>query len=147
MIVLALLMALGAAGQGAVSESPLAGLPIDVLPRQSLPTRGCAAYLFVRGTAPTFIAVAGADPAQLRLSIGGVVTDMARTSQSGAGSFGFAGVTEYAGGDIRAILDMKIETRGDVKDGAVVDEASLRIDRAGQDSVVVAVAGIVGCAA
>lgn len=146
MIVLALLIALGVAGQAAVPQNPLAGLPIDVLPRQALPTRGCAAYLFARGAAPAFIAVAGADPAQLRLSIGGVETDIMRTSQTGAGSFGFAGVTEYAGGDITAVLDMKIETRGDVKDGAVVDEASLRIDRAGQDSVVVPVAGIVGCA-
>ena len=147
MIVLALLIALGVAGQASAPQSPLAGLPIDVLPRQDLPTRGCAAYLFARGAAPAFVAMAGADPAQLRLSIGGVVTDMARTTQSGTGGFGFSGVTEYAGGGVTAVLDMKIETRGDIKDGAAVGEASLRIDRAGQDSFVVPVAGIIGCAA
>jgi hypothetical protein len=34
-----------------------------------------------------------------------------------------------------------------LKDGAAVPEATLRIDRTGQDSVVVPVAGLVGCAA
>lgn len=127
------------------------GLPIDVLPRQALPARGCAAYLFAKGDAPAFVAMASADPAQLRLSIGGAVIDVARTGQTGqadtgGGAFGFAGVTEYSGGGVTAVLDMKIEKRSDIKDGAAVRDATLRVDRAGQDSVVVAVAGIVGCA-
>ncbi len=128
------------------------GLPIDVLKPQAMPVRGCAAYLFAKGDKPEFVAMASADPAQLRLSIGGAVIDVARTGQSGqadtgGGSFGFAGVTEYAGANVTAVLDMKIEKRGDIKDGAAVRDATLRVDRAGQDSVVVAVAGIVGCAA
>ena len=128
------------------------GLPIDVLKPQSLPARGCAAYLFAKGDKPAFVAMASADPAQLRISIGGAVIDVARSAQSGQadtgdGSFGFAGTTEYAGAGVTAVLDMKIEKRADLKDGAVVRDATLRVDRTGQDSVVVAVAGIVGCAA
>ena len=49
------------------------GLPIDVLKPQALPARGCAAYLFAKGDTPAFVAMASADPAQLRISIGGAV--------------------------------------------------------------------------
>lgn len=120
--------------------------PIAPLAKQTLPAKGCAAYLFTRGQTPTFVAMAGTDPASLRVMIGGVATDVPRTAQSGAGGFGFAGVTDYAVGDVKVVLDMTIVTRADLKDGAAVSEATLRIERAGQDSVVVPVAGIVACA-
>ena len=139
MMLTALLLAL-------MADTPGSGLPIDVLPKQALPAKGCAAYLFIKGETPVFVAMASADPAQLRVSIGGALTDVARTGQTGGGGYGFAGVTEYAGGGVTAVLDMKIETRADLKDGAAVRDATLRIDRAGQDSVVMAVAGIIGCA-
>ena len=130
-----------------VAATPMSGLPIDALPTQALPARGCAAYLFARGEKPVFLAMAAADPAQLRLSLGGKVIDVARTGQSGAGGFGFAATTDYAGEGVSAVLDMAIETRADLTGGAAVREATLRIDRAGQDSVVLPLAGIVGCAA
>ena len=124
--------------------------PIAPLAKQALPTRGCAAYLFTRGVAPVFVAMAGsgagADPASLRVMVGGVATDLPRIAQSGAGGFGFAGVTEYEGGGVKAVLDMTIVTRADLKDGAAVSEASLRLERSGQDSVVVPIGGIVACA-
>ena len=122
------------------------GLPIAPLPAQSLPTTGCAAYLFAPGDKPVFLALAGADPAQLRVSLDGKVIDLPRIAQSGAGSFGFAGTADYAAGAVKAVLDMKIVTRADLKDGAAVSDATLRIDRDGADSVVVPVAGIVACA-
>ncbi|MEG3124838.1 hypothetical protein [Sphingomonas sp. GB1N7] len=139
MMLTALLLAL-------MADTPVSGLPIDVLPKQALPAKGCAAYLFIKGETPVFVAMASADPAQLRVSIGGALTDVARTGQTGGGGYGFAGVTEYAGGGVTAVLDMKIEARADLKDGAAVRDATLRIDKTGQDSVVVAVAGIIGCA-
>lgn len=140
MMLTALLLAL-------MADTPVSGLPIYVLPKQALPAKGCAAYLFIKGETPVFVAMASADPAQLRVSIGGALTDVARTGQAGGGGgYGFAGVTEYAGGGVTAVLDMKIEARADLKDGAAVRDATLRIDKTGQDSVVVAVAGIIGCA-
>ena len=91
------------------------------------------------------VAMATADPAQLRVSLDGTITDVARTAQQGAGGFGFSGVTEYRGGAVSAVLDMTITTRNDLKDGASVPQATLRIDREGQDSVVLPVAGLIGC--
>jgi hypothetical protein len=122
------------------------GLPIAPLPKQDLPTTGCAAYLFAPGDRPVFLALASADPAQLRVALDGKVIDLPRIAQSGTGGFGFAGTAEYAAGTVKAVLDMKIAPRADLKDGAAVSDATLRIDRDGADSMVVPVAGIVACA-
>ena len=122
------------------------GLPIGAIPTQALPATGCAAFLWTASGSRALVAMATAEPAQLRVSIGGKLTDLPRTEQHDAGGFGFAGVTHYQAGDVTAILTMSIVTRGDLKDGASVPEATMRIDRVGQDSVVVPVAGLVGCA-
>lgn len=125
------------------------GLPIGAIPRQSLPARGCAAYLWTvpaAGGMRALVAMAQADPARLRLSLGGTIVDLDRSAQVGAGGFGFSETGEYGGGSVSAKLTMKIETRASVVAGAVVPEGVLQIDRAGQDSVVVPVAGLIGCA-
>jgi len=127
------------------------GLPIGAIPTQAMPARGCAAFLWTASGTRALVAMAGADPAQLRLSLGGALTDLARTEQQDPGGFGFAGTTQYRGqyqgGEVTAVLTMSIVTRGDLKDGAAVPEATLRIDQAGKDSIVVPVAGLIGCAA
>ncbi|MEO5865858.1 MAG: hypothetical protein ABIS14_10645 [Sphingomonas sp.] len=122
------------------------GLPLGALPKQELPARGCAAYLWSKTATPALVAMAGADPAQLRISIGGVITDLARDTQQGAGGFGFSTTTAYRNAAVTATLDMTIAPRDDLKDGAAVPEGTLRLDRAGQDSVVLPVAGLIGCA-
>ncbi len=40
---------------------------------------------------------------------------------------------------------MTITTRGDLKDGAAIPEATLRIERTGKDGLVLPVAGLIGC--
>ena len=136
----------GAASAQTAPPASIDGLPIGAIPTQALPATGCAAFLWTASGRRALVALASADPAQLRVSIGGTLTDLPRTEQHGPGGFGFAGVTHYQAGDVTAILTMSIVTRGDLKDGASVPEATLRIDRTGQDSVVVPVAGLVGCA-
>ena len=127
--------------------SSIEGLPIGALPRQELPAHGCAAYLWSAGGSRQLVAMAGADPAQLRLSLGGTVTDLARTAQSGGGTLGLSADTDYAGGDVTATLEMQIVTREALTAGAQVPEGTLRIDRPGQDTIVLPVAGLIGCAA
>ncbi len=133
-----------AAPQPAPAAIP-SDIPLAAIGRQAMPARGCAAFLWTVNGARTLVAMAGADPAQIRLAIDGKPGDYARSTQSGPGGFGFAGLTEYRGGDVTATLDMTIVTRGDLSAGATVPEATLRIDRAGRDSVVVPVAGLIGC--
>jgi hypothetical protein len=116
---------------------------LDPLPRQALPAKGCAAYLWSVADR-RFVAVA--DPARLRVSIGGKVIDIAKASESGAGDYGFAGTTGYAGGDVTVTLDMTVARRANLAAGASVPGGTLTIARSGQDSVVVPVAGLIGCA-
>jgi len=121
------------------------GLPLGAIPRQTLPEHGCAAFLWSAGETRALIAMASAEPASLRLSIDGTITDLPRSAEQGAAGFGFAETTEYRAGTTSATLVISVKTRGDLKQGAVVPEATLRLDREGKDSVVLPVAGMIGC--
>ncbi len=129
----------------ATAVPAITGLPLGAIGKQALPAKGCAAYLWSAGAENALVAMAVADPAQLRLAIDGKTADYARMSQSGGGGFGFAGITEYRGGDVTATLDMAIAPRAGLSNGAAVPEGTLRIDRPGKDGVVVPVAGLIGC--
>lgn len=122
------------------------GLPIGAIPRQDLPATGCAAYLWTTSGTRAFVAMAQADPARLRLSLGGRITDLDRTAQSGAGGFGFGETNAYAANGITVKLTMTIETRESLTGGAVVTDALLQLDRPGQDTVLIPVGGLIGCA-
>lgn len=146
-MIVPLALALAAPAPPSRPPASIEGLPIGGIGKQTLPAKGCAAYLFTAaGEQRVLIAMASADTATLRIAIDGKTQDYARTAQSGSGGFGFSGTTEYRGGDVTATLDMTIVTRGDVTGGAIVPRATLRIDRMGKDSVVIPAAGLIGCA-
>ncbi|OYY90226.1 MAG: hypothetical protein B7Y45_09015 [Sphingomonas sp. 28-66-16] len=121
------------------------GLPIGAIPEQTLPTGGCAAFLWSKTQTRALVAMLTNDPAQIRFAPGGAVTDLVRVAQSGAGARGFAAKTDYAGGDFRVTIDMDVVNRADIADGAAIPEGTLRLDREGQDTVIVPVAGLIGC--
>ncbi len=123
------------------STAPMLG-PIG---KQVMPAKGCAAFLW--GTTDrTLVAMAGAETGRIRVAIDGKPIDYLRADESGAGGFGFAGVTTYRGGDLTIALDMTIVSRDDLASGAMIPAATLRIDRPGRDTVILPVAGMVGCA-
>jgi hypothetical protein len=124
--------------QAAVPAGP------GTLPVQALPAKGCAAYLWSVADR-RLVAMAGADPAQLRLVIDGKAIDVARSGERGTGDYGFAGTTDYARAEVSATLDMTVARRADITAGAAVPSGVLTIVRPGQDSVVVPVAGLIGC--
>lgn len=112
--------------------------------KQVMPAKGCAAFLW--GTTDrTLVAMAGAETGRIRVAIDGKPIDYLRADESGAGGFGFAGVTTYRGGDLTIALDMTIVSRDDLASGAMIPAATLRIDRPGRDTVILPVAGMVGC--
>jgi hypothetical protein len=131
-------------GQAAPPAS-IDGLPLGAIPRQTLPDHGCAAFLWSVGTTRALVAMASAEPASLRLSIDGAIVDLPRDTQQGAAGFGFAETTAYRAGTTSVTLVMSVKTRGDLKEGATVSDATLRLDREGKDSVVLPVAGMIGC--
>lgn len=135
MIALLLLQAANAAAP------PMPG----VLPRQALPTRGCAAYLWSVADR-RLVAMAEADGGTLRLAIDGKPVDLARSGQAGVGSFGFAESAAYRRDDISATLTLQIATREDLAEGATVPVASLSVAKGAGDALVLPVAGLIGCA-
>ena len=142
MISLALMLALQAATP-APAANPGPG-PLGAIGKQKLPAKGCAAYLWSMDAARQLVAMASADPAQIRLTVDGKTTDYAMATQSPAIGFGFGGVTVYRGGDVTATLDMAVAVRADISAGATVTSATLRIDRPGRDTVVMPGGGLIG---
>ncbi|KQN93714.1 hypothetical protein ASE95_01935 [Sphingomonas sp. Leaf231] len=140
----AYLLALAQAAASAAAT--IDGLPIGALPQQALPARGCAAYLFSTGATRTLAAMATADPATLRLTIEGRPIDLPRTGATGSAMLGLNAETVYRTGDMVATVQMTIEMRQNLTAGAAVPSATLRLDREGRDTVVVPLAGLVGCA-
>lgn len=122
------------------------GYPIAGIGRQSLPAKGCAAYLFTTGETRTLVAMAGAQAGTLRLALDGQVRDYARAAQEPATDLGFADQTRYALGGTSATLTMTITRRADLAQGAIVSDATLLIERDGKDGIILPLAGMVGCA-
>jgi hypothetical protein len=126
--------------------SSVDGLPISALPPQRLPANGCAAFLWTRTPSMALVAMATTDPASLRLTIDGKVTDLPISAQNGMGGLGYSQITEYRGKGTTAILQVNVKTDVSAPKSGSIAGATLRIDRAGEASVVIPVAGAIGCA-
>lgn len=127
-----------------VALAQAAAAPVlGALPKQNLPEKGCAAYLWAVQD-QRFVAMV--EPGRLRIMLDGKLTDLPAAEAGGAGALGLASTTRYAGDGIAATLDMTITQRETLQDGAIVSDASLRLSRANQDEIVVPVGGLVGCA-
>ena len=113
------------------------------LGKQELPREGCAAYLWSLSEPRQLIAMA--EPGRLRIQLDGKPLDLARTAAEGAAGLGLATSTRYEGGGLAATLELKVEERPDLAKGALAKDATLTVQRAGQDAVVTPVGGMVGC--
>lgn len=122
------------------------GLPLGGIPRQELPTHGCATFLWTATQTRALVAMMTSEPGQLRFAPDGHVTDLVRTVQNGPGELGFLAHSEYAGGPYKVVVEMEISTRPDLTQGGIARNATLRIDRDGSDTLIVPVVGIIGCA-
>ncbi|SFP36773.1 hypothetical protein [Sphingomonas rubra] len=118
---------------------------LGALDRQALPARGCAAYLW-NPTDRSFAAMAGADPANLRVKLDSKVVDLPRVAQVGQGGYGLATTTSYQAGPLAATLTMTVAARDDLTAGAMVPQATLTLRRPGSDELVQPLAGLIGCA-
>ena len=125
--------------QAASAAAPVLG----ALPKQTLPERGCAAYLWAVQD-QRFVAMV--EPTRLRIMLDGKQTDLPATEAVVPGSLGLASTTRYAGAGVTATLDMTITQRETLQDGAIVSDASIRLTRGNQDEIIVPVGGLIGCA-
>lgn len=128
-------------------SAPMPAAPLTLAPigRQQLPAKGCAAYLWSVADRQ-LVAMATAEPATLRVSIGGRTLDLVRSGGTGTGRLGFPDGLEYRGQGITARLSMDVVQQEGLSAGARVPTGSLQVDPPGGDGIVVPVAGLIGCA-
>lgn len=126
--------------------SSVDGLAISALPPQRLPAKGCAAFLWTRTPSMALVAMATTDPAALRLTIDGKAVDLPISAQNGIGGLGYSQITEYKGSGATATLQATVKTDASAPKSGSIADATLRIDRTGQASVIIPVAGAIGCA-
>lgn len=126
--------------------SSVDGLPISALPPQRLPAKGCAAFLWTRTPSMALVAMATTDPASLRLTIDGKVADLPISAQNGIGGLGYSQITEYRGKGTTATLQIVVKTDASTPKSGSISDATLRVDRAGRASMVIPIAGAIGCA-
>jgi hypothetical protein len=118
---------------------------LGAIGKQALPPAGCAAFLWNTGEPRQLVAMATAEPGVLRLSLDGKTVDLPRTTAEGAAARGLAVLSRYQAGDVSAALELSAIERPDLRDGALAPEAMLTVERVGKDTVVMPVAGIIGC--
>jgi len=140
---------LAAAVQTAPASPPAPATPALLGPigQQRLPAKGCAAYLWSAADRQ-LVAMATADPATIRISLGGRTVDLVRTGGTPAAArLGFADSAEYRGGGVTVRLSMDVVQQEGLTAGARVPIGALAVERENADSVVVPVAGLIGCTA
>ena len=137
----------GCGGHVAGSPSPPVtvndGIPLGALPRQALGKGECGLFLWMTGAAPRLVLMAKSGPPPFaRLLLDGRLTDLPRIA---GGDLAGGANALYGDGRITASLDLTLEARKGLTDGAVVRAGSIRIDRTDGDGFVVPVSGLLAC--
>ena len=130
-----------------VSNSASAdGLPLGTLPRQDLSPGECGIFLWKAGENARLLLAATANPPVARIMLDGHIVDLPRIDGKGAGVVsGPDPSARYGDGRITLALDLVIEARRGLTDGAAVPSGVLRLDRADGESIVMPVVGLLAC--
>lgn len=118
-------------------------LPLGALPRQELKAGECAIFLWKTGEGARLLLVAWPDPPRARVLLEGRQVDLPRLPPE-KGDAGDAHA-RYGDGDITLALDLTIEARAGLTNGALIPSGSLAYGRRGGESIVVPVRGLLGC--
>jgi hypothetical protein len=117
------------------------GLPLGVLPKQDLAAGECGIFLWKQGEDAHLLLMAKGKPPFARVMLDGKPADIPRVS----GESENQGHARYAGAGVTLDLDVTIEPRDGLTQGAMIPSGTLRLDQAGGDSYVVPVAGMLAC--
>lgn len=117
-------------------------VPLGALPRQALEKGQCGLFLWrVGAEARLVLAVRSGPPPLARMMLDGRLLDLPRLPDSGPA---FDSSARYGDGQVTLALDLVIERREGLSDGAVAG-GSIRIDRSGAESFALPVSGLLAC--
>lgn len=141
--IVAVLLLAAAQGMATQPSPPAAVLPFDELPPQTLAPQSCAMFLWDRASRRRII-MATAAPPVVRVIIGGKPVVLAATQPgTGAAVMGFPQRSSFGDATLQITLDLAIIASDG--GGAVIRDGVIIVARAGGDTVVAPVAGLVGC--
>lgn len=141
-----LLAGCAAAPRTGSAPPPQSPLPLAELPAQALPKGRCALFLWERAAGPgRRILMATAQPGAARIAWRGGIVDLPQTAASGEAVFGIAPTASYRGTGLSIDLALDFAAGTPLAGGLVVREGSLSFTPAGGDTVIVGVAGLIGC--
>ena len=128
----------------AVSAVPVAdGVPLGTLQRQTLGAGECGLFLWRPGADGRLVLMAKSGPPPFaRIILDGRTLDLPRLA---GGDLATDPNARYGDGRITASLDLTLERRDGLSDGAVVRAGSVRIDRTDGDGFSLPVAGLLAC--
>lgn len=121
------------------------GIPLRALPRQSLAAGECGIFLWKAGQGARLVMTARANPPVARIDLAGRIVDLPRTSAGGGDAQGLQAVTTYSDGSTRLAIELTIEQRPGLTQGAAIPAGSLRLDLAGGASYAMPVTGLLAC--
>lgn len=121
------------------------GIPLKALPRQALGAGECGVYLWKTGAGARLVLSAKGNPPTARIDLGGRITDLPRVSGSGEGIGGIQTLTTYSDGATRVTLELTVERRDGLTQGAAIPGGSMRLDLVDGGSFVLPVAGMLAC--
>lgn len=120
--------------------------PLQELALQSVETDECGLALWVRAKEAKRIFFAVNTRRQATVNFEGQTVSLAALHERTSLTRGFSPEQLYEGSDLRAVVDVDIETRSDVRESAVVRSGMLSLTQISTGkSMVVPVVGIIGC--
>lgn len=139
----------GGGSSGRVQAAPAPSAPLhDALsevPQQRLRPGQCALVLWSKEQPPVRVLVAFNNPSLARVQIGKRTLDLPQVSRTGDSFYGFAPQQRFEGGNIAIDLDLDIEPRKNLTQGALVPKGALYFSDSQGWSTVTSVGGLIAC--
>lgn len=119
--------------------------PLAELPPQTLAPGQCALFLWERAPSARRLAMLSAAPPFARVMTATGLRDLAQTGGAGEPRFGLTPEASYADGALSLSVDLRFEEAQGLVGGALARDGALSVATAGGETVVIPVAGILGC--
>ncbi|MGF7147895.1 hypothetical protein FHS96_001504 [Sphingomonas zeicaulis] len=118
---------------------------LGVLPPQAAPRAGCGLYLYVGSAGQALVLAADSSTGTARIMLDGLVAVLPFAGFEGVPRTGFSPRMRYASDAVAVDLDLDMDDRREMTDGAAIERGALRLDRTGGDSIALPVKGVIAC--
>lgn len=120
------------------------GIPLGALPQQALGKGECGLFLWKTGASARLVLMAKSGPPPFaRLLLDGAAIDLPRLDDGG--DLAQTPNARYGNGSVTVSIDVVIEPRRGLSDGALIPSGSIRVDRRAGDGFVVPATGLLAC--